>query len=125
MRQAVLRSESEVTALHFLRKPMGVNEQHSSGQMPWQSRNVRPETELLAIGTARGALHVFDWQGRLLLDLPQAIPGMVLLVRPPSLCCVRICHHRCIVPSAFVAALLTTCSMQEDYGGLNNLDQHL
>lgn len=48
--------------------------------MPWQSRGTQPEAELLAVGTAKGALHVFDWQGRLLLDLPQAIPGMALLV---------------------------------------------
>ena len=82
MKQAVVRSEHEVTALHFIRQPLGLQEQQSSGPMPWQSRGAPPDIELLAVGTARGALHVFDWQGHLLLDLHQAFSGMALLVSP-------------------------------------------
>lgn len=82
MAQAIVQSEHEVAALQFLRRPLAAHDQQSSGPMPWQSRGTQPETELLAVGTAKGALHVFDWQGRLLLDLPQATPGMALLVSP-------------------------------------------
>ena len=74
-----MRAEHTVTALHYLRKPLNIQEQ-GSGPMPWQSRFVQPDTELLAIGTSKGALYIFDWQGRLLLDLQQAIAGMALLV---------------------------------------------
>ncbi len=85
--QAVMRSEHTISSVHFLRKPLNIEDQHSSGPMPWQSKGVQPDTELLAIGTGSGALHIFDWHGRLLLDLPQAIPGMALLVSLSYQCC--------------------------------------
>ncbi|KAK9833623.1 hypothetical protein WJX74_000875 [Apatococcus lobatus] len=103
--QAVVRSEHAVTALHLVRKPLALDEQQSSGPMPWQSRGSSPDGELLAIGTAKGALHLFDWQGRLLLDLPQAIPGMALLAMKITLKVKSEVRPRASQPKALSASL--------------------